>query len=58
MEKQTAQMTEEQKEPLKFNYNQKQLKFEQCLESSVALLNYFFLDELDFMETLDYRSNV
>jgi len=44
--------SEEEKAPFKEPYGKKQINYEQMLESSVALLSYFCMDELEYLEDL------
>lgn len=43
---------EEEKARFKEPYGKKQINYEQILESSVALLSYFCMDELEYLENL------
>jgi hypothetical protein len=47
MEKKTAGLTDAQKLPFKDEYGKEQLALEQCLESAVSLLDFFFALEIE-----------
>lgn len=49
----TEDMSEVQKSEIRDPYAKRQFNYEQCLEASAALLSYFCMDELEYMNDVE-----